>query len=377
MSDLSPNLRFHQVQPQSIKTSYSEFDNVDFLIACGPNRSLVQNSVRILGDLKITSAAGVRSLGGSLFDPKIGAHAFIESLQVNTSNQGMLENIGQSYARYVGMAGAASLADNDYCNAKHICELKGANESVMIKYSNGIAPTFTTATPIIADADFSIKPMCALNKTTGGNVPFNTTGTITLTINLARQMSALYGELQDAASGYELSNLRVTFNSMPDSKTPQKLSMRTVHSVKSNILSGSATVSANVNAVCDAVSISFLKQSNENQPKQNNYALEKIKDFNQVQYLMNDQTNSLVTYRISDQTEVLDRFISSMYNSGHNQVGLSKFRGNNGFALGLDFQAAVDLSSNTFTMELESGVGSGAANEPYAVWFFFHSSINM
>jgi hypothetical protein len=66
-----------------------------------------------------------------------------------------------------------------------------------------------------------------------------------------------------------------------------------------------------------------------------------------------------------------------MYNSGHNQVGLSKFRGNNGFALGLDFQAAVDLSSNTFTMELESGVGSGAANEPYAVWFFFHSSINM
>jgi len=377
MSDLSPSLRFHQVQPQSIKTSYGEFDNVDFLIACGPNRSVVQNSVRIVGDLKVTSAAGVRSLGGRLFDPKIGAHAFIESLQVNTSNQGMLENIGQSYARYVGMAGAASLADNDYCNAKHICELKGSNEKVMVQYANGIAPTLTTATPIIADADWSIKPSCCLNKTSGGNVPFNATGTITLTINLARQMSALYGELQDAASGYELSNLRCTFNSVPDSKTPQKVSMRTIHAVKSNILSGSATVSANVNAVCDAVSISFLKQSNENQPQKNNYALEHIKEFNQVQYLMNDQTNSLVTYRIEDQTEVLDRFISSMYNSGHNQVGLSKFRGNNGWAMGLDFEGPMDLSSNTFTMELESGVGSGAANEPYAVFFYFHSSISL
>ena len=49
MSDLSPQLRYHSVQPQSIKTAYSEFDNLDFLIACGPGRSLVQNSVRITG----------------------------------------------------------------------------------------------------------------------------------------------------------------------------------------------------------------------------------------------------------------------------------------------------------------------------------------
>tara|TARA_R110000868_G_scaffold294_3_gene2412 strand:- start:230 stop:1363 length:1134 start_codon:yes stop_codon:yes gene_type:complete len=377
MSDLSPQLRYHSIQPQSIKTAYSEFDNLDFLIACGPGRSLVQNSVRILGDVKITSAANTRTTGGRLFDPRIGAHAFIESLQVTSANQGMLENIGQSYARYVGMAGVASLSDNDYLNAKHICELKAINENVMVKYANGIAPQLATATAIIEDADFSIKPMCSLNKTSGGNVPFNTTGTITLTLNLARQMSALYGQLQDAASGYELSNVRVTFNSMPDSKSPQPLSMRTIHCVKSNILSGSATVSVNVNAVCDAVSISLLKQSNENQPQMNNYALEHIKDFNQIQYLFNDQTNSLVTYRISDQTEVLQRFVDSMYDSGHNQVALSKIRGNNGWGMGLSFETQINLAQNTFTVELESGVGSGAANEPYAIWFYFHSSIQL
>ena len=377
MSDLSPSLRYHLVNPQSIKSGYTEFDNVDFLIAVGPNRSLVQNSVRICGDVLIESAAGVRSVGGRLFDQRVGAHAFIESLQVNSSNNGMLENIGNSYARYVAMAGVASLSDNDYCNAKHICELKGSNEDVMVKYANGVAPFLTTATAIIADADFSIKPMCALNKMVGGNLPFNTSGTVTLTLNLARNMSALYGVLQDSASRYVLSNLRVTFNSMPDSKMPQQLTMRTIHSVKSNILSGSATVSVNVNAVCDAVSISVLKQANENVPGENNYALEHIKGFEQVQYLFNSQTNSLVTYRIEDQTEVLQRFVDSLFDTGHNQVALSKFRGNNGWGMGLSFDDQVDLSSNTFTMELESGVGSGAANVPYAIWFYFHSSISM
>ena len=132
-----------------------------------------------------------------------------------------------------------------------------------------------------------------------------------------------------------------------------------------------------MNAVCDAVSISLLKQSNENQPQMNNYALEHIKDFNQIQYLFNDQTNSLVTYRISDQTEVLQRFVDSMYDSGHNQVALSKIRGNNGWGMGLSFETQINLAQNTFTVELESGVGSGAANEPYAIWFYFHSSIQL
>ena len=378
MSDLSPSLRYHSVQPQSIKTGYNEFDNIDMLIAVGPNRSLVMNSVRICGDLLVETAAGTRaaSQAGVQFDERVGAHAFIESLQITSQNQGNLENIGNSYARYVAMAGVASLSDNDYNNATHICELKGANAEVAQRYCEGITATATTATPIAYDADFSIKPMCALNKM-NANLAFNKTGTITLTCNLARNMSALYGFGQNAATKYTLKNLRCTFNSMPDSKTPQTVSMRTIHSVKSNILSGSATISANVNAVCDAVSISVLKQANENVPQQNNYALENMINFNQVQYLFNDQTNSLITYRISDQTEVLQRFVDSMYNSGHNQVALSKFRGNGGWGMGLEFDGNIDLSSNTFTIQLESGVGSGAANTPYAIWMYFHSSVQV
>ena len=376
MSDLSPSLRYHQVQPQSIKTGYTEFDNIDFLIAVGPNRSLVQNSVRICGDLLVESVAGTRTVSGIQFDERVGAHAFIESLQITSQNQGNLENIGNSYARYVAMAGVASLSDNDYCNAKHICELKGANAEVAFKYAQGILATATTAVPVVNDADFSFKPMCALNKMSD-NLAFNKSGTVTLTCNLARNMSALFGALQTPTAKYTLKNLRCTFNSMPDSKTPSTVSMRTIHSVKSNILSGSATISANVNAVCDAVSISVLKQANENVPQHNNYALEHMIAFNQVQYLFNDQTNSLVTYRISDQTEVLQRFVDSMYNSGHNQVALSKFRGNNGWGMGLEFDGNIDLSSNTFTLQIESGVGSGATNTPYAIWMYFHSSVQV
>ena len=54
MSDLN----YHIANAVSKKDKYIEFDNVDFDLNVGEGRSLVKNSVRLLGDLKVLDNNG-------------------------------------------------------------------------------------------------------------------------------------------------------------------------------------------------------------------------------------------------------------------------------------------------------------------------------
>ena len=91
-------------------------------------------------------------------------------------------------------------------------------------------------------------------------------GEIRLTINLARDMSALMGANKGSGANYKLKNPHVSYHSMPTGGDWNKTqtSMRSVYNVKSTILSGTANISAQVPAVCDAVSCSFQYQNREN-----------------------------------------------------------------------------------------------------------------
>ena len=74
--DLRQSVLYHQVEPQATQDSYTEFDNVDFVINVGEGRRLLKNSVRILGDLKVNSTGTTRSTTNIGFDRVAGAHAF-------------------------------------------------------------------------------------------------------------------------------------------------------------------------------------------------------------------------------------------------------------------------------------------------------------
>jgi len=74
---------------------------------------------------------------------------------------------------------------------------------------------------------------------------------------------------------------------------------------------------------------------------------------------------------LQDRTEMLERFISSLEETGHNQVAKDVFRANQGFGLGLPFDGLVDLSKNRFTVQIQSG----ANNRPSSAFLYFHSSV--
>ena len=248
--------------------------------------------------------------------------------------------------------------------------MKGVTDKAMIALAQGITPTIATGTAVPLDPDFSVKPLICLNKM-DRDLPFAKSGIVTLQVNLQRNMTALFGSLQDSAATYELRNLKCTFKSIADPKSAAPTRMGVIYNVKSNILSGTASISANVPAVCDSVAINFIESAHDSVPVYSSYKCENVHSLSEVQYLFNDSTNSLVAYQITDQTELVERFIDAMSNSSHNQVSIDNYRANSGFGLGLRFEEAVDLSNNRFTLQLSSGVTNVS---PVNVYMYFMST---
>ena len=370
-------MQYHSATPEATQATYVEYNNVDFVLNVGMGRSLMRNSVRLVGDVYVskdgTPAPGGRSGGKVYMDYGIGIHGVIESCQVTFGNSGTKENI-QNYARWVKMQGAATFYEDDLMNASNQVELRGPTEIIASKYAKGEA-TLNSGTSIIDNLDFSMKPSCILNKMTGDHLPLEKSGEIRLTLNLARNMSALMGANQGQASTYELSNLHVTYQSVATQGDPMKTmtQMRSVYNVKNTILSNSANISAQVPAVCDGVSCSFQRQDKENINVANNYDLEMVQGIRRLQFEFNDSTNKFITYEESDLNTMIHRYIDSFRNTGHNQMLLDTFRSNNGFGIGLHFAGFVDLSRQRFNIQLTSDVNN---TKPMNIYSYFHSVVN-
>tara|TARA_R110002110_G_scaffold41120_3_gene130995 strand:- start:3404 stop:4534 length:1131 start_codon:yes stop_codon:yes gene_type:complete len=369
-------LIYHSAQPEATQSTYTEFNNMDFILNVGEGRSLMKNSVRLNADILITNDGTTRSAGKVFLDYRIGAHAVIESVQVSfgggqMGGGGLKENI-QNYARWVAMRAIGSIYEDDYLNAGNMCELRAINAEVAGQ--NALGEVTEGTTPLETNMDFSLKPNCILNNMMGDALPFEKSGEIRLTLNLARNMSALMGANKGNGAHYQLVNPHVSYHSMPTNGDPSKTqtSMRSVYNVKSTILSTSANISAQVPAVCDAVSCSFQYQSRENVNTFSNTQCETVQNIRRVEFLFNDSTNKYITYQMSDQNEMIHRYIDSFGNSGHNQMMLDTFRANNGFGIGLHFQGFIDLSKQRFGVQLTSDVDN---TKPMNIYMYFHSML--
>ena len=374
---MSSNIVYHTADVEATQDFYVEYNNVDFILAVGPGRSLVQNSVRLIGDVRILDSAGDipddnNSIG---FNHRIGTHAMIESCQTTFSGLqgGIKENI-QNYARWVYMSSTATLADTDYNTASLQCELRAPNQKISERYAEGSVTR--GAVPIQTDLDFSLRPLCILNRMEGDHLPFEKSGDIRLTFNLARNIAALEGVDAGNSAQYQLRNLRLSYNSVPTVGTwsDTATSMRSVYNIKSTLLSGSANISAQVPAVCDAVSCSFQRQSDENVNVVSNLKCNMLPNIRNLQFQFNNSTSQYITYEMNDNNEMLHRYLDSFSHTGYNQVYLANFRDNQSFGVGLEFNGFIDLSQQTFGIQVSSDITN---TDPYNMYNYFHSLIRV
>tara|TARA_R110002096_G_scaffold84376_1_gene194816 strand:- start:260 stop:1456 length:1197 start_codon:yes stop_codon:yes gene_type:complete len=396
----SIDYRYHSVECENIKAAYTEHDNVDFNLNF-TGRSLVCGSIRLEGEVDIFPAGGTTLNTGAQrvrVDHMIGAHAFISSCVTTFQNQGIIENATE-LPRYAKMVTCGTASAGDMMEAKYVCELRSSDAVISDEVlkpqcpsdvGGGTAGTtitthqgggFGSTTPAGADSlkispDFSIKPVMALNNLAGSNslLNYTTTGEIKLSFNLARNLECLYGPDAAANVSYQLKNLSVCYTSVPEQPGQQPLTLRTSLCLKSNMNSQLSNQSARVPAICDSMSVSFIRLGREISNLHNNTALEKPTNIENMKFMFNDSTSNYVTYELRNRFEILHYGIKALSQGSHNNIRGDLLGANDSFVAGLDFGQVVDLSKQKFNIQIDSQISS---DDPFLVFSYYHSLVSL
>tara|TARA_R110001632_G_scaffold24785_2_gene68713 strand:- start:2194 stop:3324 length:1131 start_codon:yes stop_codon:yes gene_type:complete len=368
---------YHSVIPENNKASFTEYDNVDMMMTF-EGRSLNLNSVRLEGVLNVTHDGTALSTTANeakdiRFDKLVGGHSFIESIQTSFQTGGLIENLNE-YPRLVKSMVSATEGVDSMNNASNVCQLKAPTGEMTNLLMKGVSVENQLTTAIRSDPDFSIKPKFCLNSAIGDHLPYAKSGAIRVSFNLARVFACLYGLDVASTTAYSISDLRLTFTSVPEmaEHMDRTIVMNTILNLKQSVQSSLANIQTKVPAICRGVTISFLKQTSENVARDNNLQLEKVEGLNEVQYLFNDSTNSLISYILRDYEEVISRALESVYDSGKNNATMNALADNMGFLAGLDFGGMVDLRSQKFGFQIDSAIIPSSA---MIAFMYFHSQV--
>ena len=367
-------MEFHSADPINNKATYTELDNVSWNIN-NAGRKLVLGSVRIEADLRVNNTGNTRSDIAANndqdgFNNRVGAHGLVDSYTIEAGNVGILENVTSDAGRFVNLVSSATETESMLCNASSACELKSTNQRISNMLSTGVKRDDATQ----EDIDFSFKPMICLNRNVvGGTLSFRKAGFMKLSINLARNYEFLNSF--SGTANYVLSNLRLTYRTVPDDGMDESVVMNSILSIKSTINTNFANVSSNVPATCSGVSVCFMRSSRENNQIYDNYNLEALPDFKSIQYLFNSSNNQYVSYIIDTREEMLEKGIESIANTGASCLNGKTIRSNNVEFAGLSFDEPVDLSNQRFNIQIKA---DGIANlAPFNCYQFFHSSVSL
>jgi hypothetical protein len=368
---MSAELIYHSVEVENVKDFYTEYDTLDFSLNY-ENRSMLLNSVRIEGDLRVLD--GANNLGADVdvrLDKMNGAHNFFESFTIDTQNQGLIDSV-HDYPRIVSMRRNAQYCNSDMLNSEFVCEMATGDEALTRDLLKGIVNRVAADAPFVNnDNDFSIKPHFSLNNASGNTMlSYAKTGSIRISTHLSRNANALFGPDMTGNISYRLKNVRVVFTSVPDNGDKSPTVLRSVESLKQAVASSFMNISSKVPAVVDAVSCSFITQANESQLMYNNNAQERPPSITDLQFLFQDSTNSYVTYQIRDDAEIIDRYLESFGKTGYTNASLVNLKANDSYGIGLSFNDFIDLSNKKFNVQIQSGISS---LNPYVMYLFFHT----
>ena len=298
IADQLNDYRFHSVTPSNVKSEYSEFDVLDFVLSA-PARKLVGGSVKLLFDVQVLNNDDVAVK--CAYDGFTGLHTFVESLNVSTAMQGQIEQC-RFYQRMVACTARASLAVEDLFSSHLVAEGRCPDSSVSDRLLKGFVPQdFNTQAyngEVTTPLDGCLKLQCCLNSMMGDNMlPFAKTGDITLSINLPRSVSALWGNGDIGGDQvYQLSNVKLLFNTvLDDGKYAKSYVMKVKSDFKQSINSSFVSLSSSVPIVSDSCFLNFIRGDQENNNAYNSLQCQVLPGVSRVSFLFNNSFSEAIT----------------------------------------------------------------------------------
>jgi hypothetical protein len=373
---------FHEAQPENLKAAYSPFDQVNFSLS-NEGRSMVVGSIHLEGVLAVVQGAeafgATATSSGDLvyYDRFVGAHSVIDQMTVEAGGQ-TLETI-PNYPRLVKSLVTGSESQTTMFLSHNVCELKCPGDEIAreILMGNRLPEDSSAggAVPAVerVNLDFSIRPVCVLNGAMSGAIPYRRSGNINVSINLARIADVFWGPQVGAGTSYTLSDLRMTWRSVPDNGKNDPVSLTRYLGIKQSIQSSNAALQLRVPAVCDSMFMTFLPHSAAGQLIPNTTACTRPPEVSRVQYLFSDSTNRLITYQLRTELEILEKYVDALNNgSDTSAVTLRNVKNSETYGLGLSFDGQLDLNRNKLSVIIESAISNA---EPFEAFAFFRSTL--
>lgn len=364
------SLKYNSLIPENNRVSYTEYDIVDFVADYNGQR-VVPNTFRISGELEVYKNNVPITTEEIQLDSMCGIHNLFQQVSTEFSNIGLIESVN-NYGRSVKMMNSAQYQLTDMLNATHSIEMKAPLDTmaaVLIKSQN--VKDLLPESQYTSKASFSMKPVIALNRVfsqTGADttMTYGKFGSIKVSLQLNRVVNFLYGFDMDSSISYKLFNPRLEFQSVIDDGSPQSpLVMKIKNSLKTTLNSSLSTVSVKAPMVADSISMSFIKQSEDNQNLVNSLKQEQLKDVSELVISYNNQLNQLTTYTLRDTTEMLNLYVKSLGSKEVSNLSLTRLKGNDGFGLGYLFDYPVNLTKNVVQFQITSNIDS---NSPIACY---------
>ena len=375
------NIRYHEVQPSNSKQIFQGDDLVDFELESF-GRKLVKNSIEICGTMQTTKVVGGTTsrivhddVGLVFMDKNAGVHSIIENVSCSTLNQGSVESIGFSYPRFAGLLNVLQKRNQDKNNVSDVLEWTTPDYDLT---DNKLRQQFVTdgsaGGVFNYDSTFNFKPKIVFNRT-DSDVSFAKTGKMRISINLSSPEKCIVNQLTTADTiSYTITDLKLRFRSVPDDGAPTQVIAQKLVPLKTTINSSLSSMSLNVpSQSATGCSISFQNTSNEGNPKFNNSQLEKI-NITGLQFFFNS-ANTYLNYQLKNRSEILLRGLKSLSPNNDEatyQCTSTNFANDENYVVGTDLDGIVDLSQNSFEVQIESDIQTNTN-----VYLAFHSIISM
>lgn len=385
--------RYRSIFPLSQRAEYTADGNVDFVLSLD-NEKLLPGSVVLEGEVAVFSnlSTQVAYAGEDIrFDPRVGWHALCRDWTTEFQNVGVIESF-VNYPRWVKMNTVATQFDDSLASESALaCEGRAPTEGIARGHLYGRS----TADPYVP---FSIVPQIVINKASG---PLSSaaTGQIRLRVRLAPNTEALFGEGMTFDVGYQIKNLKLRFQTIPDDGklNPVQLEIHTVY--RSNCDSTNQNISTFVPTLCSAVQMSFINQADEGTIKKNYLELSPLPGLaplgavganpvasdsygiERLYYAINDtDSGAVVDFTFESREEIvrngLRAFDAKMAKYGALLRHFNTPGANDCYISGIPFGNLINFQSNKFAVELQSQCSSTTAGA-YVAYLYFVGLISM
>lgn len=375
------DLKYHVAQPSNKKAIYTSNDNIRFVLS-GMGRNLLNDTVRLIGDIVVVNNAFGIAVG---YDNMVGTHSFISDIVTKSSLVGNLEVLN-AYNNMSAVINKTSMMYNDAFNLKMISQGVVPMGKLSVGYLLGEVPINQVSDPTnvtdVIPMSFCLRPKICLNKMLVPSLPFARVGDLEVLLTLEVDQKALFGnDLIGSNFTYQISNLRLVYNTLPDSGQYLQSYPMTVSSYFKTTINSSLANFSTKTSVKQALSFycCAIPANLENQPLRNSFKLFQIPNIKQLSFNYNDSaTASQITYDFGEDNreEILTNFIEAVKMSdanGGSTAGNNVYlASNDGWGMGLEFNQAIDLSVNKLSVDIESDINN---TNPYTLYFFFNGLV--